>query len=97
MDVRKEPSWGSSAGIVSNYRLDEQSLILSRGKQFSSSLCVQTRLKPTYPLIQWVWGVLSPVVKHGWGVMLSTQPHLVHKSIMSTRLTFLYPVVTAWQ
>jgi hypothetical protein len=34
-------------------------------------------LGPTQPPIQWVPGVLSPGVKHGRGVTLTTHPHIV--------------------
>jgi hypothetical protein len=34
-------------------------------------------LRPTQPPIQWVPGVLSPGVKRGRGVTLTTHPHLV--------------------
>jgi hypothetical protein len=34
-------------------------------------------LGPTQPPVQWVPGVLSPGVKRGRGVMLTTHPHLV--------------------
>jgi hypothetical protein len=32
------------------------------------------------PPVQWVPGVLSPVVKRDWGVTLTTHPHLVSRS-----------------
>jgi hypothetical protein len=37
-------------------------------------------LGPTQPPVQWVPGVLSPGVKRGRGVTLSTHPHLVPRS-----------------
>jgi hypothetical protein len=37
-------------------------------------------LGPTHPPVQWVPGVLSPGVKRGRGVMLTTHPHLVPRS-----------------
>jgi hypothetical protein len=37
-------------------------------------------LGPTQPPVQWVPGVLSPGVKRGWGVTLTTHPHLVPRS-----------------
>jgi hypothetical protein len=43
----------------------------AEAKHFSSSLCVQTGSEP---LIQGVPGVLSPWVKHGRGVTLTTHP-----------------------
>jgi hypothetical protein len=40
-------------------------------------------LGPTQPPVQWVPGVLSPGVKRGRGVTLTTHPHLVPRSRMS--------------
>jgi hypothetical protein len=40
---------------------------------FSVSVLMFT-LGPTQPLVQWVPGVLSPGVKRGRGVMLTTHP-----------------------
>jgi hypothetical protein len=40
--VMNEGSWGSSASIVAIYKLDNRHRIPARGKDFSSSLCVQT-------------------------------------------------------
>jgi hypothetical protein len=39
-------------------------------------------LGPTQPPVQWVPGVLSPGLKHGQGVTLTTHPHLVPRSRM---------------
>jgi hypothetical protein len=44
-------------------------------------------LGPTQPPVQWVPGVLSPGVKRGRGVMLTTHPHLVSRSWMSRSYT----------
>jgi hypothetical protein len=44
-------------------------------------------LGPTQPPVKWVTGVLSPGVKSGRGVMLTTHPHLVPKSWMSRSYT----------
>jgi hypothetical protein len=40
-------------------------------------------LGPTQPSVQWVPGVLSPGVKRGRGVTLTTHPHLLPRSRMS--------------
>jgi hypothetical protein len=40
-------------------------------------------LGPTQPPVQWVPGVLSPGVKRGRGVTLTSHPHLVLRSRMS--------------
>jgi hypothetical protein len=42
---------------------------------------------PTQPPVQWVPGVLSPGVKCGQGMMLTTHPHLVSRSWMSRHYT----------
>jgi hypothetical protein len=39
-------------------------------------------LRPTQPPIQWVPGALSPGVKRGQGVTLTTHPHLLPRSRM---------------
>jgi hypothetical protein len=44
-------------------------------------------LRPTQPRVQWVSGLLSPGLKCGRGVMLSTRPHLVPRSRMRTSYT----------
>jgi hypothetical protein len=48
-------------------------------------------LGPTQPPVQWVPGVLSPGVKRGRGVMLTTHLHLVPRSWMSRSYTPLPP------
>jgi hypothetical protein len=49
-------------------------------------------LGPTQPPIQWVPGVLSPVVKRGRGVTLTTHPHLVPRLRMSRSYTSSPPM-----
>jgi hypothetical protein len=44
-------------------------------------------LRPTQPPVQWVPGVLSPGVKRGRGVTLTTLPHLVPRSRMNRSYT----------
>jgi hypothetical protein len=44
-------------------------------------------LGPTQPNVQWVPGVLSPGVKRGRGVTLTTYPHLVSRLRMSRSYT----------
>jgi hypothetical protein len=46
-------------------------------------------LGPTQPPVQWVPGVLSPGLKHGRGVTLTTHRHLVPRSSMSRSDTTL--------
>jgi hypothetical protein len=82
MDVFEEP--GSSGSVVSDYVLDDRAIGVrfpAGTKNFSSILCVQTCSGPTQPPVQWVPGVLSPGVKRGRGMMLTTlTPHLVPRS-----------------
>jgi hypothetical protein len=44
-------------------------------------------LGPTQPPVQWVPGVLSPGLKRGRGVTLTTHPHLVPRSKMRRSYT----------
>jgi hypothetical protein len=74
-------SWGSPVSIVSDYRLATGVRFPAEAKDFSSSLCVQTTLRPTQPPIQWVPGILSLCVT------LTTHPHLVPRSRMSMSYT----------
>jgi hypothetical protein len=46
-----------------------------------------TALGPTQPPVQWVPGLISPGVKRGQGVMLTSHPHLVPRSWMSRSYT----------
>jgi hypothetical protein len=48
-------------------------------------------LGPTQPSVRWVPGVLSPGVKRGRGVTLTTHPHLVPRSRMSRSYTSSLP------
>jgi hypothetical protein len=66
---------GCSVSIVSNYGLgfDPQ-----QGQRiFILASASRLALGPTQPPIQMVLEVLSPVINCGWGVMLTTHPHLV--------------------
>jgi hypothetical protein len=68
-------------------------------------------LRHTQPPIKWVPEVLSPGVKHGWVMTLTTHPHLVLRSSMSrsytsfppwhqhgvaVRISFTFTVCTKW-
>jgi hypothetical protein len=68
-----------------DYGLDDRVIgvrVPAGAKDFSSSLFVQTQ-----PPVQWVPGVLSPRLKRGRGVMLTTHPYLVPRSSMSRSYT----------
>jgi hypothetical protein len=46
-------------------------------------------LGPTRPPVQWVPGVLSPGVKRGLGVTLTTHPHPLHTSVVGLLYFYL--------
>jgi hypothetical protein len=68
-------------GTLLNLTTDWTTGVRSRQRQriFLLSSASRPALGPTQPPIQWVPEVLSPGVKRGRGVMLTTHPHLVPK------------------
>jgi hypothetical protein len=74
----------SSVSIVSGYGLGDQGSIPGRGERiFPLAIVSRPALGPTQPPIQWVPGVLSPGLKRGRGVTLTTHPKLAKRSRMS--------------
>jgi hypothetical protein len=72
---------GSSVSIVSGYRLDDRAIDpRQRQRIFPLASVSKPAQGPTQPPVQWVPGVLSPGVKCGRGVTLTTHPHLVPRS-----------------
>jgi hypothetical protein len=69
---------------VSGYRQDERAIEVRSSAEarvfFSETSVSRPALGPTQPPVQWVTRVLSPGLKRGWGVTLTTQPHLVQTS-----------------
>jgi hypothetical protein len=53
-------------------------------------------VEATPPPIQWVPGALSPGVKHGRGLMLTTHPLLVLKLRKSRSYTSCHPKAPLW-
>jgi hypothetical protein len=75
---------GSSISIVSNYGLDDWGFNPQQGQRiFLFASVSRLALRPTQPPIQWVLGVPSLGVKSSCGMMLTTHPHLVPRSITS--------------
>jgi hypothetical protein len=78
---------GSSVSIVSGYGLDDRAIEVrspAEAKDFFSRLCVQTGSGAHPASCTMGTGVLSPGVKRGRGVTLTTHPHLEPRSRMST-------------
>jgi hypothetical protein len=66
--------------------------ISCRGKRiFPAATVTRPAVGPTQPPIQWVLRVLFPGLKRGRGVTLTTHPHLVPRSRMSTSYIFSLP------
>jgi hypothetical protein len=68
---------GSSGSIVSDYGLDDRAIGIDprQGQRiFPLASVSKPALGPTQPPVQWVPGVLSPGVKRGPGVTLTTHP-----------------------
>jgi hypothetical protein len=74
----------SSVSIVSGYGLDNRTIEVrfpAEARDFSSNLCVQT-CSEAHPAscTMGTGGVLSPGLKRGRGMTLTTHPHLVPRS-----------------
>jgi hypothetical protein len=71
-----------SDSIVSDYGLDDRSVIPGRDKGYFplASASRPASLGPTQPPIQWVPVALTSWVKRGLVVTLTTHPHLVPRS-----------------
>jgi hypothetical protein len=81
---------GSSVSIVSDYGLDDRAIGVrspAGGKDYSSSLCVQTGSEAHPASCKMGTGCLFPGAKRGRGVTLTTHPHLVPRSRMSRSYT----------
>jgi hypothetical protein len=74
--------------MVSGYGLDDRAIqgsMPGRGEIiFTLASVSKPALEPTQPPVQWIQGVLSPGLKRGRGVMLTTHPHLVQRWRMCT-------------
>jgi hypothetical protein len=82
---------------VSDFGLDDWATGVrspAGAKDFSSSLCIQTGSEAHPASCKWVPGVLSPGLKRGRGVTLTTHPHQVPRSWMSRSYTSSPPIAT---
>jgi hypothetical protein len=80
-----EGKWSrvSSGSIVSDYGLDDRAIGVrspAGAEDFPLTSVSRSALGPTQPPVQWVPRVLTPGVKRGRGVTLTTHPHLVPRS-----------------
>jgi hypothetical protein len=97
--TNKRMSRGSSVSIVTDYGLDDRGSRFDprqRQRIFLLASASKPALGPTQPPVQWVPGVLSPGVKRGRGVTLTTRPHLVPTLRMS-RSTSSPPQAPPWR
>jgi hypothetical protein len=78
MVVVGEP--GSAVSIVTGYGLDDLPIEVRSPAEASVS---RPALAPTQPPVQWVPAILSPGVKCGRGVTLTSHPHLVSRTSRS--------------
>jgi hypothetical protein len=93
-------SQGSSVSIVPGYGLDDRAIEVRspiRGeKNVSRSLLSRPALRPTQPPIQWVPTILSPGLKRGRDVTLTTHPHLSADVENEQELYFLSVQAPSW-
>jgi hypothetical protein len=82
--------WGSSVSTVSDHALDDRAIGVrspAGAKDFSCSLCVQTSSEAHPASCTMGTGGPFPGAKRGWGVTVTTLPHLVLRSRMSRSYT----------
>jgi hypothetical protein len=82
----------SSVSIVTDYGLTAGVRSPTRQRIFLLVSASRPALGPTQPPVQWVPGVLSPGVKRGRGVTLTTHPLLVPRLTMNRSYTSSPPM-----
>jgi hypothetical protein len=78
---------GSLVSIVSGRPGDGGSIPGRGGRIFPLACVSRPTLGPTQPPVKWVPGVLSPGLKRGRDVTLTTHPHLMTRWRMSRSYT----------
>jgi hypothetical protein len=82
---------------VSDYGLYGRGSFPDKGRGFLPlTSASRPALGPTQPPVQWVRGALSPGVKGGRGVMLTTYPLLVPRLRKSRSYTSCHPNAPLW-
>jgi hypothetical protein len=85
----KRWSRSNSVSVVSAYGLEDRAIKVRSPTEAKGSFPVTSKSRPalgsTQHPVQWVfyWKVLSPEVKSGQGMTLTTHPHLVQRSSRS--------------
>jgi hypothetical protein len=67
----------SPVSTVHDCRLEDQAIGVrfpAEARLFPLAPVSRPAMRPTQPPIQWVRRVISPAVKRGWGVTLTTHP-----------------------
>jgi hypothetical protein len=93
VEVRESRS--TSVSVESDYGLDKRAIEVRSPAEAKRILPIASvsrpAMGPTQPPVQWVPEVLSPGVKGGRRVTLTTHPHLVPRSKMSRSYTSSLP------
>jgi hypothetical protein len=90
------PGPGSSLSILYDYRLDGMVDPWQRQRIFPLVSASRPALGPTQITTQWLPGALSPGIKRGRGVMLTTHPLLVLRLRKSRSYTCCHPNAPLW-
>jgi hypothetical protein len=87
--LKSYPTGLAVSQLVSDYGVEDREMRVrtpAGEKGFLASVS-RPALGPTQLPVQWVPGVISPGIKYGRGVSLTTHPHLVPRSRMSRSYT----------
>jgi hypothetical protein len=80
-----EPGSSVSSVWLRIWRPGDRGSISGRGERiFPVTSVSRPALEPTQPPVQWIERVLSPGLKRGRGVTLTTHPYLAHAALLLT-------------